>query len=130
MKKLSVMYCFLIVLFTACDNQKDTTIEVVTPEEMQSLIGLDNVQMIDVRSRDERLKHGYIANSQHIDYNSDSFEEDIKNLDKNKPVALYCHTGRSSAKCAEKLKAAGFVKVFDLQGGFSEWEHQGNEVIR
>ncbi|CDF80466.1 rhodanese-like protein [Formosa agariphila KMM 3901] len=128
MKKLSLIYCFIVVLFTACNNRDHGVIEAVTPEEMQTLISADDVQLVDLRSQEERLTRGYIANSQHIDYNSDTFEEDILKLDKSKPVALYCHSGRRSAKCAEKLKAAGFVKVFDLQGGISEWKHGGLDL--
>jgi len=129
MKKLSLIYCLIVVLFTACNESSHGSIEAVTPEEMQDLINADDVQLVDVRSHDERVARGYIANSQHIDYNSDTFEDDILKLDKSKPVALYCHSGRRSAKCAEKLKAAGFVKIFDLQGGISEWKHSDFDLV-
>ncbi|MDW5290484.1 rhodanese-like domain-containing protein [Formosa sp. PL04] len=130
MKKINILYCFIILLCSACNDYKTGVIEVVSPEEMQSLISIEDVQLVDLRSQEDRLKQGYIANSQHVDFNSDTFEEDIQNLDKTKPVALYCNSGKRSAECAQKLKDAGFVKIFDLKGGLSEWKHQGNEVIR
>ncbi len=117
-------------MFTACSEPHEARIVTISPEEMQSLISADDVQMVDVRSHEERLSDGYIKDSQHIDFSSETFEEDIENLDKNKPVALYCSTGNRSSECAEKLKAAGFVKIFDLKGGMSEWKHQGKEVIK
>lgn len=120
----------MILLCFACNDHKTGVIEVISPEEMQSLISIEDVQLLDLRSSEDRLILGYIASSQHVDYNSDTFEEDIKNLDKTKPVALYCNSGKRSAKCAQKLKDAGFVKIFDLKGGLSEWKYQGNEVIR
>ena len=48
-------------------------------------------------------------------------------LDKKKPVILYCKGGTRSAKCAKKLKDAGFEKIYDLDGGLSRWQHT-NEV--
>lgn len=129
MKRVGLYISLIMVLTIAsCKNDKVASIESVTPAEMQSLLSMDSVQLVDVRSPEERLQEGYIKNSQNIDYNSPTFAADIKNLDKSKPVVLYCHSGGRSAKCAEKLKAAGFIKVYDLQGGISEWKHKGNDV--
>ncbi|MFB9055002.1 rhodanese-like domain-containing protein [Formosa undariae] len=129
MKKISILFCLILLVFTSCNHQNKGVIEAVTAEEMQSLIHLDDVQLVDLRSEKDRLLQGYIANSQHIDFNSDTFESDIANLDKTKPVALYCNSGKRSAECAEKLIEAGFVKIFDLKGGVSEWKHQGKELV-
>ncbi|MHA7941827.1 rhodanese-like domain-containing protein [Formosa sp. 3Alg 14/1] len=129
MKKISILICFILLVLTSCNHQKKGVIEVVTAEEMQSLIHLDDVQLVDLRSKKDRLLQGYIENSQHIDFNSDTFESDIENLDKSKPVALYCNSGKRSAECAEKLIEAGFVKIFDLKGGVSEWKHKGKELV-
>ena len=55
----------------------------------------------------------------------------IVNLDpksKTKPVVLYCKSGGRSSKCAEKMAGAGFVKIYDLEGGISEWRHKGFEI--
>ncbi|MCB0427365.1 MAG: rhodanese-like domain-containing protein, partial [Mangrovimonas sp.] len=41
---------------------------------------------------------------------------------------LYCQSGGRSARCAEKLVEAGFVKVYDLEGGISKWKHKGYEI--
>lgn len=129
MKKISILICFILLVLTSCNHQNKGVIEAVTVEEMQSLIHLDDVQLVDLRSKKDRLLQGYIENSQHIDFNSDTFESDIENLDKSKPVALYCNSGKRSAECAEKLIEAGFVKIFDLKGGVSEWKHKGKELV-
>ena len=65
----------------------------------------------------------HIPNSQNIDFRSPTFDKDIENLDKSKPVLLYCKSGGRSAECAKKLKDAGFEKVYDLDGGISKWKH-------
>ena len=121
MKRLLLVFIIVFTVFlTGCKNDTDDQIKLVTPEEMQSLMELEDVQLVDVRTAEERAD-GFIANSQNIDFNSPTFEEDILKLDKTKPVILYCRSGVRSAKCANKLKEAGFVKIYDLQGGITQW---------
>ncbi len=124
---LVVFYVLFFVSLTSCKGQYDDKIKVVTPEEMQALLKMDNVQLIDVRTPKE-YSAGYIANAQNIDYFSPTFDEDIKKLDKEKPVIVYCKSGRRSAKCSEKLVDAGFVKIYDLEGGIAEWQHEGLQI--
>lgn len=124
MKKSSILLgLFLTLTLFSCSNNGTPEITVVSTEEMQTLLELDDVQLVDVRTPSEH-REGHIANSQNIDVNSPTFDQDIINLDKEKPVILYCQRGVRSAKCAKKLKAAGFVKIYDLQGGFSKWKHE------
>ncbi|WP_452596926.1 rhodanese-like domain-containing protein [Pontimicrobium sp. MEBiC01747] len=128
MKQLSITFSLLLVLFlSSCSDQAAGEITVVSTEEMETLLKLDDVQLIDVRTEREH-KNGHLALSQNIDFNSPTFEEDIKKLDKLKPVILYCQGGGRSAKCAKKLKDAGFVKIYDLEGGFSKWQHHNLDL--
>lgn len=123
---LSLMLFFSILL--SCQEiKKEGNIEVITAEEMQSILDLEDIQLVDVRTPEE-FKEGFIANAQNIDYFSDTFDEDIEKLDKNKPVIVYCKSGGRSAKCADKLLEAGFVKVYDLEGGISKWKHKGLNI--
>lgn len=113
-----------ISFVTSCVDSKieDAEVKLVTAEEMQSILELEDVQLVDVRTPRE-YDEERIANSQNIDYNSPTFDEDIAKLDKAKPVILYCKGGTRSAKCAKKLKDAGFQKIYDLEGGISKWKH-------
>ncbi len=116
-----------MLLLASCTDEKKGEVKIVSPEEMQTLIELEDIQLVDVRTPEEH-EEGYIAHSQNIDFNSPTFEEDITKLDKTKPVVLYCKSGGRSAKCAKKLKEAGFVKIYDLDGGISKWKHKGLEI--
>lgn len=78
-------------------------------------------QIIDVRTVKE-FKEGHIRNSQNICVSDDNFEERASALDKNKPVYVYCRSGKRSAKAAEILKEMGFKEVYDLDGGYLNWE--------
>ena len=125
MKNLSLFIVFVFTLTSfSCKNEVDSEIKVVTTEEMQTILKMDEVQLVDVRTPEE-FSEGYIKNAQNIDYNSPTFEQDILKLNKEKPVMLYCHSGGRSAKCAQKLKDAGFKKIYDLKGGISKWKHEG-----
>jgi rhodanese-related sulfurtransferase len=127
MKKVYTVLSLLLVMtmaLTSCLDTKDATTDVklVTAEEMQSILELEDVQLVDVRTSQE-YEEEHIVNSQNIDFSSPTFDEDIAKLDKGKPVILYCKGGGRSAKCAKKLKDAGFEKVYDLEGGISKWKH-------
>ncbi|WP_338731204.1 rhodanese-like domain-containing protein [Mangrovimonas cancribranchiae] len=126
MKKSAFVLVLLSIVAMSCINRSEN-VKVVSSEEMQTLLDMDDVQLVDVRTPEE-YNEGYIDHAQNIDYYSDTFEEDILELDKTKPVIVYCKSGGRSAKCAEKLIKAGFVKVYDLDGGISQWKHEGHQV--
>lgn len=128
MKKITIVLSLLFAItLTNCNNEVQSEIKVISPEEMQTLLELDDVQIVDVRTPEE-YKNGFIQNSQNIDFSSPTFDEDITRLDKTKPVILYCKSGGRSAKCTKKLKDAGFVKIYDLNGGITQWKFKGLEI--
>ncbi|WP_250433938.1 rhodanese-like domain-containing protein [Hanstruepera flava] len=122
-----------ITIMTLCFSCKQAEaqgeMQVVTSEEMKELLAIEDIQLVDVRTPGE-YEEGYIANFQNIDFMSPTFDEDILKLDKEKPVILYCKSGGRSARCAKKMVEAGFVKVYDLEGGITKWIHNGNDVVR
>lgn len=129
MKKVLLFSLVLLTLCIACKQEAvKGKIQVVTSEEMKELLSLEDVQLVDVRTPEE-YKEGFIAGFQNIDFLSPTFEEDILKLDKEKPVILYCRSGGRSANCAQKMVEAGFVKIYDLDGGITKWMHNGNDVV-
>lgn len=128
MKQLLTFFSIVLLLVvTSCKDEAKGEIKMVTAEEMQTLIEQDDVQLVDVRTPEE-YKEGFIANAQNIDFNSPTFDEDVSKLDKTKPVILYCKGGRRSEKCSAKLLKAGFIKIYDLQGGITQWKFKGLKV--
>ena len=80
-----------------------------------------NAQILDVRTANE-VAQGKIQGSLNIDYFKADFMEIAKSkLDKNKPVLVYCAAGGRSASAAKDLKKAGFKSVYDLEGGYDNW---------
>lgn len=126
MKKIVALSLGLLALslVSSCIDEKieNSKVKLVTAEEMQEILDMEDAQLVDVRTRKE-YEEERIKDSQNIDYSSPTFDEDIAKLDKEKPVILYCRGGVRSAKCAKKLIDAGFEKIYDLEGGISKWKH-------
>ena len=128
MKVLSLIFLvFNSLIFLNCQTKASNSLVLVTVEEMKEISKLEGMQLVDVRTPKEYAT-GHIPNAQNIDFLDAEFEMNIQSLDKSKPVIIYCQRGSRSAKCASKLIANGFVKVYDLDGGFAQWEYSGLEV--
>lgn len=93
----------------------------VSADEFQSeLRTKKGAQLVDVRTPGEFIQ-GHLTNATNIDYKSPAFKEQIKSLDKNKPVFVYCLAGSRSAAAAEILHEAGFKEIYDMKGGYMKW---------
>ncbi len=89
----------------------------------------ENVQLIDVR-RPEEYAEAHIKNASNINfYDADFIEKMTQNLDKSKPVYLYCRSGGRSGKAAAQLSELGF-KVYDLEGGILDWKSKELELVK
>lgn len=89
---------------------------------------LNNAQLIDVRTPDEFNK-GHIINAINYNWNGD-FKSQIENLDKAKPVLVYCLSGGRSGQALNYLKSQGFKEVYNLQGGIMAWENAGKTTTQ
>jgi rhodanese-related sulfurtransferase len=83
--------------------------------------------VIDVRTPEE-VASGYLANSTNIDVQNELFDLNISELNKNKTYLLYCRSGKRTAVAGAKMKAAGFKKVYMMDGGMNSWNKQGKPV--
>jgi rhodanese-related sulfurtransferase len=121
--------CVLLVLLTFfnCKNNSSEAIELITAAEMKEISKIEGIQLVDVRTPNE-YNEGHLPNALNIDFLDKNFEINIQQLDKTKPVIVYCQRGSRSAKCASQLIANGFVKIYDLDNGFSKWKSSGLEV--
>lgn len=91
---------------------------------------LDNEQILDVRTPEEWADGGTIADAHKINFFSEDFDQQVSQLDKTKPVMVYCAAGGRSAKAMEKMKALGFTEVYNLSGGMGAWKEAGYEVVK
>lgn len=130
MKKLLFILSVIVSFsFLSCKEEAKSGITNISVEEMQTLLKMDEVQLVDVRTPEE-YQEGFIANAQNIDYLSPEFDKKIKKLDKQKPVILYCRSGKRSSKSSKILLKAGFVKIYNLKGGFLKWQEEDMGIIK
>ncbi len=98
-------------------------------DDFQSLIDEGEVQILDVRSQEE-FEDGHIAWAVLVDVNNTDFiEKATAILDPAKPVAVYCRSGRRSARAASQLAARGFM-VTNLDGGVIAWQDAGKALVK
>ena len=124
---LSVMTLFTGCL-TSCGQQD---IKSVDADEFEKTISRDGVQLLDVRTEAE-FREGHIASNKvkNIDYRQPDFIEQADGeLDKGRPVAVYCRSGRRSLDAAKLLAKRGF-EVINLKGSILEWQERGKPVRR
>ena len=85
-------------------------------------IGEKSVQLIDVRTPEE-FGAGHIRKAVNIDVQSADFEARAQSIiSKDKPVALYCRSGKRSQRAASALSEMGYKVIYDLKGGYLAWE--------
>ena len=116
----------------SCNNETTTAktgteVKLVPVEDVLNIVQMEDAQLIDVRTPEE-FEEGHIANALNIDFFSDNFVKDMENLDKEKPVVLYCKSGNRSNKSVQKLKDSGFSKIYDVDGGITEWKSKGFDI--
>jgi rhodanese-related sulfurtransferase len=111
MKNLLVLFISVFVLLS-CEQKVYDEIEVVTPEEMQELMKMEEAQLIDIRTPKEFDKE-YIKGFQNLDYTSDTFYQDLEKLDKTKPVMVTGATGYVAGWLVKKLLDENNINFID-----------------
>jgi len=48
---------------------------------------------------------------------------------KNSPIVLYCRSGSMSTQAAKALAAAGYTKIYEMNGGFNAWKAAGHALL-
>jgi rhodanese-related sulfurtransferase len=95
----------------------------VSRDEAQKLIE-DGAQVIDVRT-DHEWEVGRIAGASHLPL--DELAQRVGEIDKERPVVLYCRGGNRSTMAAAALADAGYDAV-KLSEGIVGWAEAGLPV--
>lgn len=99
---------------------QNKTAKDVSVKEFSKLISAGKGTLLDVRTPGEIAK-GSIKGSVNLDFFDDNFESKLAQLDKTKPVFVYCASGGRSADAMDMMKKKGFVEVYNMLGGYNAW---------
>lgn len=91
-----------------------------TDDFEKQLKQMPNGQLLDVRTPSE-YGGGHLPGAKNIDYRDAAFAQNVAQLDKSKPVFVYCLSGGRSAEAAKLMREQGFAQVYELQGGYLKW---------
>lgn len=125
MNQLAVGLLLFLSSIFSCQQKGD--FKSMSVEEFDTFIQSDDVQRLDVRTLAE-YSEGHITKTVNINVMDDSFAVMADSLlQKDKPVAVYCRSGKRSKKAATILSEKGY-KIFELDKGFTAWQAAGKEI--
>lgn len=123
-QRMALFICMCLwVVMAGCTGHSD--IKNITPEECDALLKQQDIQLVDVRTEQEygngHLKEAILINIQGQDFTTKATQQ----LDKQKPVIIYCKSGRRSMQAAQILVNEGFETVYNMKGGILAWQAEG-----
>ena len=126
-KKITFIFMSIwSTIFGACAQSQYTNVDV---DGFEQAIKNDSAQILDVRTHEE-FAESHIKGAIQVDVFSPNFLADAKSkLQKERPVAVYCRSGRRSATAAKQLSAKGY-QVINLEGGIMAWIAKRKETVR
>jgi rhodanese-related sulfurtransferase len=98
--------------------------QVVSQEEARRLVA-DGAQLLDVRT-DREWEAGHIDGATHIDL--PELPGRVEEIDKDRPVVVYCRTGNRSEMAAAALADGGY-DVVKMDEGMVGWAEAGLPLV-
>jgi rhodanese-related sulfurtransferase len=111
------------------DKNTYTNINVQQGKEM---IDRGEVFILDVRTPEEYAT-GHIKNSTLLavqDIPAKELDINLKEIPKDRSILVYCRSGSRSVAASTILVGNGFSKVYNMQGGITEWMNAGYETVK
>ena len=103
-----------------------------TPAEAHAATVAGEALLVDIRAGDVLSRDGSIPGAIHhqrtvLEWRADPDCEwrDERIADLDAPLILVCSQGYASSLAAQTLRAMGFTRVTDMDGGFDAWKAQG-----
>ena len=109
--------------------QQTTVKEDVNVDQFAKLVAKGDGQILDVRTPEE-WTGGTIKDATKMNFYDKDFAEQLKKLDKTKPVLVYCKSGGRSGQAAKQMEKMGFTKVYNLTGGMNAWKAKGKATVQ
>ena len=112
-----------LLLLQSRSSSPSNPIRTISPAEYQSQFGNTNAAhlLLDVRTPQE-YSSGHIAGAVNIPV--ETLQSRLSEVQRDKPVVVYCHSGARATQAAQILANAGYTDIRNL-GGITAWVAQG-----
>ena len=111
----------ITILLLTFTMQQTPTVTVVDKVTFTKLIAQGH-DVVDIR-RPEEFEAGHLEMAKNINFLADDFIKNISQLDKSKPLLIYCRSGNRSGRASKLMDSLGFKKIYDLKGGYLSWSN-------
>ena len=127
MKRFIQLLAVLALILTGC-QKKEASFKSVDVEEFATLMQDPNNQLLDVRTVAE-YNEGHLPGCININVLDEANFPLVADsmLVKERPVLLYCRSGKRSKVAANILSKKGY-QVIELFTGFNGWKESGKEI--
>ena len=129
---LVLVTLFLVVLVSLIGNEISRFFRGyrdLTPAALTQLINRESPLVVDLSAPGD-FEKAHIPGARNVQLSQ--FDPENKDLApvNDRPVAVYCRAGTTSAQAAAKLVKAGFKQVFWLGGGLAAWREANLPVAK
>ena len=83
--------------------------------------------LLDIRT-DAEIEAGHIPGAVSLDFYGPTFRDELAQLDREATYLIYCRTGNRTGQTYRMMRDLGFEKVYDMDGGITEWLDLGYPV--
>ena len=127
-----ILGALLAVLLLGSAAAGSAALTSIGPDEAYELIqrrgGDPDFLILDVRTPGE-YEAGHIAGSVNIDFYGESFAAELDRLDRDRTYLIYCRSGNRSGRTLGAMKKLGFKDVYNMNGGFMQWQLMSYPVV-
>jgi hydroxyacylglutathione hydrolase len=95
-------------------------------QELNQLLPPRDVQLLDVRTPYE-WDQGHLPGARYLFLGD--LPEKLRDLDRERPVVVYCASGYRSSLAASVLRAGGFTAAANVPGGYQAWTAAGLPTV-
>ena len=95
---------------------------------LRDRLSSNGLQVLDVREDDE-YEEGHIEVARNLSFKLIPTRLPTLDLDKTKPLALTCATGKRSSSAASLLLREGFKELYNVTGGMEAWNSADFDVV-
>lgn len=109
------------------EEESTSEVALISVEKVYEIItSKEDYVILDVRTPEE-FKEGHLEGAVLIPVSE--LEGRLSELSADKPIIVYCRSGRRSSDAANILVKNSFSEVYDM-GGIIEWQDKGYKVIK